>query len=148
VFAKLDAAGPQGSWGKVHQVSFDHPLARFPVIGKQVSDSWSRGPFAVSGDGVTVNTQAWSERRPFAVTSIPAMRFVAEVGNWDETVLVLPVGQSGRPWSPHYADQISSWTHVETVRFPFSRDAVERAAAARLELVPVATGQPEGVRNR
>jgi len=82
------------------------------------------------------------------VTSIPAMRFVAEVGSWDETVLVLPIGQSGRPWSSHYSDQISSWMRVDTVRFPFSREAVERAATARLEIEPAATGRSEGTRNR
>jgi penicillin amidase len=136
VLSELDAAGERPRWGEVHQVSFDHPLARFPVIGTQVSHSWSRGPFAVSGDGVTVNAQAWHERRPFAVTSIPALRFITEVGNWDDTVLVLPVGQSGRPWSSHYADQISSWIRFQTVRFPFSREAVEGSTAARLELLP------------
>jgi penicillin amidase len=142
VLGELDTAGTRQRWGDLHQVSFDHPLAGFPIIGQQVSDSWSRGPFAVSGDGVTVNAQAWSERRPFAVTSIPAMRFVTEVGNWDDTVLVLPVGQSGRPWSSHYSDQISSWMHLETVRFPFSREAVERSATASLELLPAPEKQP------
>jgi penicillin amidase len=142
VLGELDTAGTRQRWGDLHQVSFDHPLAGFPIIGQQVSDSWSRGPFAVSGDGVTVNAQAWSERRPFAVTSIPAMRFVTEVGNWDDTVLVLPLGQSGRPWSSHYSDQISSWMHLETVRFPFSREAVERSATASLELLPAPEKQP------
>jgi penicillin amidase len=65
------------------------------------------------------------------------MRFVTEVGNWDETILVLPVGESGRPWSPHYADQIDSWLSIETDRFPFTREAVEAVAVAELELVPV-----------
>jgi penicillin amidase len=142
VLGELDTAGARQRWGDLHQVGFDHPLAGFPIIGQQVSDSWSRGPFAVSGDGVTVNAQAWSERRPFAVTSIPAMRFVTEVGNWDDTVLVLPLGQSGRPWSSHYSDQISSWMHLETVRFPFSREAVERSATASLELLPAPEKQP------
>lgn len=142
VLAKLDAAGAPPTWGEVHQVSFDHPLARFPIIGKQVSASWSRGPFAVSGDSVTVNALAWNERRPFAVTSIPALRFVAEVGNWDDSILVLPVGQSGRPWSPHYSDQISSWMRFEPVRFPFTREAVEGSAAARLELLPAPASHP------
>jgi penicillin amidase len=136
VIAALDRAGPQKSWGEVHKVAFDHPLVRLPVIGKQASDSWSRGPFAVAGDNATVNALYWSRVRPFAVTSIPAMRFVTDVGNWDDTVLVLPVGQSGRPWSRHYSDQVSSWMNLDPVRFPFSREAVERTAAARLELVP------------
>jgi penicillin amidase len=74
------------------------------------------------------------------------MRFVADVGNWDDTVLVLSVGQSGRPWSRHYADQISSWMNVEAARFPFSRGAVDRAAAVRLELVPPPAGKPKAER--
>ena len=142
VLAELDTEGARPRWGGVHQVSFDHPLARIPIIGERVSASWSRGPFAVSGDGVTINAQAWNERHPFAVTSIPAMRFVTEVGNWDNTVLVLPVGQSGRPWSTHYSDQISSWMRLEPVRFPFSREAVEGSVAARLELLPAPAEQP------
>ena len=146
VLGNIDRMGPQKSWGMVHQVGFDHPLGRIPFIGKLASDSWSRGPFAVAGNNVTINAEYWSRKRPFAVTSIPAMRFVADVGNWDDTVLVLSVGQSGRPWSRHYADQISSWMNVEAARFPFSREAVDRAAAVRLELVPSPAGKPKAER--
>jgi penicillin amidase len=85
---------------------------------------------------VTINAHYWSTRRPFEVTTIPAMRFVTEVGNWDETVLVLPVGQSGRPWSAHYADQIASWLEGGAQRFAYSRDAVEKSAVAWMELLP------------
>jgi acyl-homoserine lactone acylase PvdQ len=64
------------------------------------------------------------------------MRFVTEVGNWDETVLVLPVGQSGRPWSANYADQISDWLAGEAQQFPFSREAVDAAVVAKIDLLP------------
>jgi penicillin amidase len=101
-----------------------------------VANSWSRGPFAVGGDNVTVNATAWAFDQPFAVTSIPAMRFIADVGNLDGTVLELPLGESGRPWSPHYADQIESWRNVATDRFVFTREMVEAGAVATLELVP------------
>ena len=134
VLSDLDGRGPQKSWGEVHQVTFDHPLTRLSFVRKLAADSWSRGPFAVGGGNATINGNYWSERHPFAVTAIPAMRFVADVGNWDDTVLVLPVGQSGRPWSRHYSNQISSWLNVEAVRFPFSREAVDAAATVRIEL--------------
>jgi penicillin amidase len=140
VLADLDRRGPYKKWGEVHQVTFDHPLTRLPLVRKMAADSWSRGPYAAAGDNSTINAHYWNERNPFVVTSIPSMRFVADVGDWDETVLVLPVGQSGRPWSRHYSNQISSWLNVEAVRFPFSREAVEAAAAARLQLIP---GSPE-----
>ena len=136
VLASLDRKGPREMWGEVHQVSFDHPLTRLSFVRKLAADSWSRGPYAVGGGNTTINAHYWNQHSPFAVTSIPAMRFVADVGNWDDTVLVLPVGQSGRPWSRHYSNQISDWLNVQATRFPFSREAVEANAAARLELVP------------
>ena len=148
VLQDLDRRGPQESWGKVHQVTFDHPLTRLSFVRKLAADSWSRGPFAVAGGNTTINGQYWSERRPFAVNAIPAIRFVADVGNWDDTILVLPVGQSGRPWSRHYSNQISSWLNVEAVRFPFSREAVEAAAAARIELFPAPAKESKAIRDQ
>ena len=85
---------------------------------------------------------------PVRGDAIPAMRFVADVGNWDDTVLVLPVGQSGRPWSRHYSNQISSWLNVEAVRFPFSREAVDSAAVVRLELLPAPAKEQKAIRGR
>ncbi len=137
VLDRMDRAAPGPTWGAVHKVAFEHPLAQAPGVGRLVANSWSRGPFAVGGDNVTVNATCWDVDRPFTVTSLPAMRFVTEVGDWDETILILPVGESGRPWSPHYADQIDSWLNIGTDRFPFSREAVEAVAVAELELVPV-----------
>ena len=148
VLQDLDRRGPQESWGKVHQVNFDHPLTRLSFVRKLAADSWSRGPFAVAGGNTTINGQYWSERRPFVVNAIPAMRFVADVGNWDDTILVLPVGQSGRPWSRHYSNQISSWLNVEAVRFPFSREAVEAAAAVRIELFPAPAKESKAIRDQ
>jgi penicillin amidase len=148
VLADLDRGGAQKSWGEVHQVTFDHPLTRLSIVRKLVADSWSRGPYEAAGDTTTINAHYWSKKDPFAVTSIPAVRFVADVGNWDDTVLVLPVGQSGRPWSRHYSNQISSWLNVDAVRFPFSREAVDAAAAARLELLPAPAENLIAIPNR
>jgi penicillin amidase len=136
VLAKLDTELPAQPWGELHEVRFEHPVAALPLIGGLLSRSWSRGPFAVGGDNATVNAHYWRSSRPFEVRSMPAMRFVTEVGNWDETVLGLPVGQSGRPWSGHYADQMQSWLEGEAAAMPFSRDAVEQAAKAVLWLTP------------
>ncbi len=142
VLERLDGLDEEEPWGEAHQVVFEHALAWIPKAGRLMGGSWGRGPFPVAGGNVTVNAQYWSRRRPFAVTAIPAMRFVADVGNWDETVLVLPVGESGRPWSSHYSDQIETWLDVGERRFVFSREAVEASAVARLELVPEPSTHP------
>ncbi len=132
----LDAERPAETWGEVHQVDFRHPLAATPVVGRLIDRVWSRGPFAVGGDGSTIDAQYWSRRRPFRVTALPSLRFVVEVGDWDHAVMVLPTGQSGHPWSPFYDDELGAWLAVEPILLPFSRGAVERAARSRLVLRP------------
>jgi penicillin amidase len=136
VLAELDHDASHRPWGELHTVRFEHPVASLALVGRLLSRTWSRGPFPVGGDSSTVSAHFWSRDQTFTVTAAPAMRFVTEVGNWDATVLGLPVGQSGRPWSGHYADQLPSWLRGEAVPMPFSREAVDHAAKAVLRLVP------------
>jgi len=90
----------------------------------------------MAGDDATVDANAWSRRRPFSVTTMPVLRLVADVGNWDGSVAVMSLGQSGRPWSSHYADQIELWRRGDAVPLPFSEAAVNAATEARLILRP------------
>jgi penicillin amidase len=137
---RLDSERLVRPWGLVHRVAFLHPMSSFPVVGRVVGRSWSRGSYAAPGDSSTVNAQYWSLAEPYTVFAIPSARMVCDVGSWDDTLLGLVPGQSGRPWSPHYDDQISSWRSVAPERFPFSDRAVEAAAVARLVLEPA--GEP------
>ncbi len=137
---QLDRGRFVESWGEAHQVTFRHPLADVPVAGRWLGRAWSRGPYPIGGDGTTVNASYWSPRRPFETLGVAAARFVVDVGSWDDSILVLPVGQSGRPWSAHYADQLGAWLRVEPLAFPFSREAVDSAAMARLTLLPARAG--------
>ena len=44
-------------------------------------------------------------------------------GEWDESRVVLPTGQSGHPLSPHYFDQNEMWRSGQYRPQPFSREA-------------------------
>ena len=57
----------------------------------------------------------------------PAMRFVANPANWDESILLIPAGQSGQLGSSHYTDQFSYWYEGKAIFAPFS-DAAESVA--------------------
>jgi penicillin amidase len=39
----------------------------------------------------------------------PPFRFIADLGDLDHCLGLLAPGQSGHPFSKHYADQIKSW---------------------------------------
>ncbi len=66
----------------------------------------------------------------------PAMRFVANLGNWDESILLIPTGQSGQPGSGHYSDQFSYWYEGKPIFQPFSDAAEANARKHMLTLKP------------
>jgi penicillin G amidase len=110
----------QWTWGRLTQVRFQHPLANTPSIGKQ----FAIGPVPQSGGNYTVN------RGPLV-----SMRYIADVGNWDNTRQGIPLGQSGDPASPHWKDQLESWQTVKPPIFPFSKNAVMNATTETLVLI-------------
>jgi len=57
----------------------------------------------------------------------PSMRFVANPANWDDSILLIPAGQSGQFGSSHYTDQFSYWYEGRSIVAPFS-DAAEASA--------------------
>lgn len=108
-------------WGKAWTARFPHPLAAAPLIGAQ----FSTPSVPISGSGQTPH-----------VGSAVSMRHIASPGNWDATRHVIPLGQSGDPASPHYKDQFEKWNTGEPAIFPFSKQAVEKAARAMVVLTP------------
>ena len=123
----------QRAWDQIHAARFEHPLgnAAFPL-------AWffNRGPVPITGDGTTVMRVSWNRLRPFAAWEYPSWRQILHAGQWDESRVSLPSGQSGNPLSPHYFDQNAIWREGRYRLQPFSRSAVQAAARHRLLLVP------------
>ncbi len=121
------------AWDVIHSASFDHPLGgvAFPL-------RWlfSRGPVPISGDGTTVNRVSWNRMKPFGAWEHPSWRQIFDVGEWDQSRVILPSGQSGHPLSPHYFDQNTMWREGRYRTQAFSRAAVTAAAQHRLLFVP------------
>ena len=119
-------------WDRVHGARFSHPLGNiaFPF-------RWflSRGPVPVDGDGTTVMRVSWNRLTPFAAWEHPSWRQLFDVGEWDESLVALPAGQSGHPMSPFYFDQNELWRTGQYRKQPYSRGAVSAAAKHRLLLV-------------
>jgi len=121
------------AWDQIHAVNFDHPLGSvaFPM-------AWffNRGPAPIAGDGTTVMRVSWNRLEPFAAWEYPSWRQLLHAGEWDESRVSMPSGQSGHPLSPHYFDQNDLWRAGRYRLQPFSRSAVQAASRHRLLLVP------------
>jgi len=115
-------ADPAGwTWGKTFQSRFPHPLAAAPLIGMQ----FATPTVPIDGSGQTPN-----------VGSSVSMRFITSPGNWDATRHVIPLGESGDPRSPHFKDQFEAWRTGDLTVFPFSENAVDKAAVSSTLYAP------------
>jgi penicillin amidase len=61
---------------------------------------------------------------------------VANLGDWDSSILLLPAGQSGQPGSEHYLDQFSCWFDGKPIYEPFSDAAEAKVKKHLLTLKP------------
>lgn len=111
------------TWGRLGSTRFPHPLEKLGPAG--------------SVFGVPPLPQSTGGSMP-AVNACDrvSMRLVADLNDWDYTLLCIPLGESGEPSSPHRADQLADWLNVTPPALPFAREAIEAAARDVLELSP------------
>jgi penicillin amidase len=94
----------------------------------------SVGPFASSGDGTTVNLGFYRHSAPYHHTVGPSLRVIVDLGDWERSGFILSSGQSGHPYSRHYADQTPLWRNHDYIRI-FAVDE-EMPNRPRLSLTP------------
>ena len=62
------------------------------------------------------------------------MRFVADLGDFDHSLMELTLGESGQYGSPHYRDQFEHWVSGNGIPAPFSPEAESKARKHELIL--------------
>lgn len=121
------------AWGHVRPLRLRHLIDRWPPLDR----IFNLGPIPWGGDA---NTLSQASAMPLDPTGNPgfvaSLRMVVDVGDWENSRFILPGGQSGNPYSPHYADQFPLWRRGEGVPIAWSDDAVRRATRRTLRLVP------------
>ncbi|WP_328741357.1 penicillin acylase family protein [Flavimobilis rhizosphaerae] len=132
-------------WGRLHQLSLEHPVLGGESIPWPVRAFVNPATQQLGGGSSIVDATAWDAsartatgRTDFSVTSGPSMRMVVDLGVLDASTWVVVTGTSGHPGHRNYADQFEAWSVGETFAWPFSADAVTRAAGETLRLVPSA----------
>jgi penicillin amidase len=136
------AAVDDRPWGEVNRAVHSHALGDVEALDRILG--LDIGPFAHYGSPTTVNVAHWAfwsptDDIPFTTTAGPSMRQVIDMGNTDGAGgFVIPTGQSGLPFSDHYADQLDLWRDGGLLTLPLTREAVEPLALERLTLDPEA----------
>ena len=122
-------------WGKIHSLTLNHSLGRIKLL----SPLLRIGPFPSRGDGTTVNMGFYRHSTPYTHTVGASLRFVIDVGGWEQSEFILTSGQSGHPFSPYYGDQTSLWRSGRYVRMSIGAD---ESSENMLTLAPLSARFP------
>lgn len=108
-------------WEQLHTLTLRPPLfaeaADAPDASTNlkliVDNVLSKGPFKVTGHGMSVNNGQYSWTKPFEMVLGPSIRRISDLSDMRRSKSVMPGGQSGNPLSDHYGDQIQLWMNGE-----------------------------------
>ena len=93
-------------WGRAHTLTFEHPLGRVEPLDRL----FNVGAFAAPGGYETPNNLAQKfGPAPWPVAYGPSIRRLIDFAAPQQALASNPVGQSGVPFDPHYADQSEAY---------------------------------------
>ena len=114
------------SWSKVISVEHGHALA---AGGETLRKIFNVGPFSMDGGNEVINNQLFTlnETGIYKVKAGPSTRRVIDFSNIENSVSILPTGQSGNVFSKHYKDQAQKYVNGEFVKTMLNKDEIERS---------------------
>jgi penicillin amidase len=111
-------------WKEFNSLDMLHPIGREGVL------QWLLSITNKPQSGTGYSVRAATKRHG------PSMRFIANLANWDDSILLVPAGESGQVGSGHYTDQFSYWYEGKPIAAPFSDAAERQARKHTLRLTP------------
>jgi penicillin amidase len=112
------------AWKRFNYLDMLHPIGREGLLKKLLS--------------ITNQAQSGTEFSPRAAGRHhgPSERYVANLADWDSSIMVITGGESGQPGSEHYRDQYPYWFEGKAIYAPFSDAAEAKAKKHTLTLKP------------
>ena len=119
---RLQGANPSAwRWGKTLYLEIDNPVGgRLPLVGPW----FNLGPLPMSGGSTTV--------KQITPRIGPSERMNYAVGNWDNSLWNLTIGESGHRASLHYKDQFDAWYYGDSFPMPFRK----QEPGSTMEFIP------------
>ena len=131
--SRLGTDSRKWTWGAIHRTRPRHPLSRvFPDWAELLDPP----ALATHGDADTPLAGAYAPTDRFTATVMSVNRYIHDPSDWRNSRWIVPLGASGHPGSPHYADQAEPWADVETVPQLWDWNDILAAAETRQTLLP------------
>ncbi|MBO0341126.1 MAG: penicillin acylase family protein [Bacteroidota bacterium] len=120
----------QWTWDKVHTLEHQHPFGQVESLRKY----FNVGPFPVEGTREVINNLAFPYDGTgfYKVNSGPSTRRIIDFSDIENSISILPTGQSGNPLSKHYDDQAEMYVKGEFRKMMMNKEEIEEKAESVL----------------
>lgn len=91
------------TWERVHTIEHGHPIGQIPAL----RSFFNVGPFPIAGTREVINNMAfhYDDSGYYKTSTGPSTRRIIDFSDVENSISILPTGQSGNPFSKHYEDQ-------------------------------------------
>ncbi|MEM9650171.1 MAG: penicillin acylase family protein, partial [Bacteroidota bacterium] len=124
----------QWTWDKVHTLEHPHPIGQVEALRSY----FNVGPFAVNGSREVINnlTFTYDSTLNYNVTVGPSTRRIVDFSDIENSISILPTGQSGNPFSKHYRDQAQLYVDGKFRKMMMNEAEIKSSAESVLVLSP------------
>lgn len=124
----------QWTWDKVHTVEHGHPIGQVEMF----RSFFNVGPFPVEGTREVINNMffPYTEDGQNKVSSGPSTRRIVDFSDVENSVSILPTGQSGNPFSPHYKDQAELFVQGKFRKMMMNKEEIISKSTSLLKFLP------------
>ncbi len=125
----------QWTWGNIHTLEHGHPIGQ---AGGLLKSFFNVGPFPINGSREVINNLGFSynETVYFDVTAGPSTRRIVDFSDIENSMSILPTGQSGNPFSKHYQDQAEMFVNGEFRKMMMNKNEIIEKSDSKLVLKP------------
>ncbi|MBS9464157.1 penicillin acylase family protein [Flagellimonas sp. 389] len=124
----------QWTWDKVHTLEHGHPIGQV----ESLRSFFNVGPFPVHGSREVINNMAfpYDSTGYYKVNSGPSTRRIIDFSDVENSISILPTGQSGNPFSKHYKDQAELYIKGKFRKMMMNKEEIQNKAESKLVFKP------------
>lgn len=120
------------TWNKVHTLEHPHPIGQVEMLRSY----FNVGPFEIAGTREVINNLGYlyDESGDYKVLFGPSTRRVVDFSDIENSMSILPTGQSGNPFSKHYDDQAEMYVQGKFRKMMLNHEEIKKTAKNTLIL--------------
>jgi len=114
------------NWGKVHTLEHPHPLGKVAAL----KNYFNVGPFPIKGAREVIDNRGYdfTDSGLYAVNAGPSTRRIIDFSDIENSISILPTGQSGNPFSKHYKDQAEMYNNGEFRKMKLNEEEIKKVS--------------------